>query len=86
MHKLTVIHKLIKKFMGAMPEIGGVVCLPLETHIQARVEYVILSNYAVKNFKDAVEIANAIQNGSDPVNKFDKKNKLANPETKLEEG
>ena len=49
-------------FDEATKEMGGILCLPAETHIKARVGYNkfrdLLRTYIAKHFRDAAEIAN----------------------------
>ena len=60
-----------RDFEGLTPEIGGVLTLPAETYIAKRVEYTkfreLLTNYLVKNFKESMEVANAIKTLRDPL-------------------
>ena len=77
-------------FDGATKEIGGVLCLPAETHIKARVGYNkfrdLLRTYIAKHFRDAVEIANAVQTLVDPVQAFNDKHRPEEPIKKPESG
>jgi len=64
-----------RDFVGTSPKIGGIICLPAETHIVAKVSYTrfkeLMAVYVVKNYRDTVEIAVAIRNGNDPLAEFD---------------
>ena len=68
-----------RNFDGATKEIGGILCLPAETHIKAPVGYNkfrdLLRTYIAKNFRDAVEITNSVQTLVDLVQAFNDKHR-----------
>lgn len=65
-----------KDFAGATPEIGGILCVPAETHLNKRVGFVrfkdLLATYIVKSMKDGVLIVTALDKNLDPVAEFDR--------------
>ena len=67
-----------KEFKGASPKIGGVLCAPAETHIDARGGYLkfidLLNNYIFKHMMNAVEIVALLEKGINPVSQFEKNN------------
>ena len=67
-----------RDFKGAMLEIGGVLCAPLETHVLDRVGYSkfkgLLNSYIFKHMKNAKEIIGSLEKGADPVSEFEKNN------------
>ena len=70
-------------FVGTTPEIRGVLCLPVETNVKARVGYNkfrdLLKTYIAKHFKDAAKIASAVETLKNPVSVFDKIHTPKNP-------
>ena len=67
-----------RDFEGSKLEIGGVLTLPAETYIAIRVGYTkfrkLLTNYLVNNFKDSMEVSNAIKTLRDTLEIFEKLN------------
>ena len=53
------------EFEGNTPDIGGILSLPAESHIKARVSYTkfrdLLPTYIVKNFREMVKVVNSIK-------------------------
>ena len=65
-----------RNFKGMTPELGGVLALPAETYVQARVTFTkfqeLLSTYLMKTFGNIMtpEVIKAIREMTDPVGAF----------------